>query len=50
VQNDLYSLYGKGKIRPHIMRSYALDDFREALKTIKGGHVQGKILLNIGNG
>jgi hypothetical protein len=32
------------------MRSYALDDFREALKTIKGGHVQGKILLNIGNG
>lgn len=49
VQNDLYSLYGKGKIRPHIMRSYALDDFREALKTIKGGHVQGKILLNIGD-
>lgn len=50
VQNDLYSLYGKGKIRPHIMRSYALDDFREALKTIKGGHVQGKVLLHIGDG
>lgn len=49
VQNDLYSLYGKEKIRPHIMKSYPLDDFREALKAIKGGHVQGKILLKIGN-
>lgn len=49
VQNDLYSLYGKGKIRPHVMKSYPLDEFREALKAIKGGHVQGKILLKTGN-
>ena len=49
VQNDLYSLYSKGKIRPHVMNSYRLEEFREALKTIRDGGVQGKILLRIGN-
>ncbi|MDX1514022.1 MAG: NADPH:quinone oxidoreductase family protein, partial [Gammaproteobacteria bacterium] len=47
VQNDLYALYGKEKVRPQVMGTYALEDFREALTTIKAGQVQGKILLKV---
>ncbi len=47
VQNDLYSLYTKGKIRPHVMKSYPLESFQEALTTIKDGRVEGKILLRV---
>ncbi|HEY5700662.1 MAG TPA: NADPH:quinone oxidoreductase family protein [Gammaproteobacteria bacterium] len=47
VQNDLYSLYTKGKIRPHVMKSYPLESFQEALTTIKDGRVEGKVLLQV---
>lgn len=45
VQMELFDLYASGAIRPRIMRSFPLERFVEALALIKGGNVQGKVVL-----
>jgi len=47
VQNDLHALYCQEKIRPQVMQAYKLEEFQDALKAIKGGHVHGKVLLTM---
>jgi NADPH2:quinone reductase len=45
VQNELFSLYNQRKITPKIMQVFPLNDFAEALRQIKAGQVQGKVVL-----
>jgi NADPH2:quinone reductase len=49
VQTDLFDLYTAGKIKPNVMRSFALDDFAEALALVKAGKVHGKVVLTTAN-
>lgn len=45
VQDELFGLYVAGKIKPNVMRSFALEDFAAALALVKAGKVQGKVVL-----
>lgn len=45
VQTELFGLYASGAIRPRIMRAFPLERFAEALALVKGGSVQGKVVL-----
>ncbi|MHB8666115.1 MAG: NADPH:quinone oxidoreductase family protein [Burkholderiales bacterium] len=45
VQTELFGLYAIGAIRPRIMRAFPLERFAEALALVKGGGVQGKVVL-----
>jgi len=48
VQDDLFGLYLAGKIRPHVMQTFAFEDFAKALALVKSGQVQGKVVLSTG--
>jgi NADPH2:quinone reductase len=45
VQEDLFTLYSSGKIRPSVMQTFPLDQFAEALLLVKNGKVNGKVVL-----
>ena len=45
VQDELFTLYGAGKIKPHVMQAFAMEDFATALSLVKAGKVQGKVVL-----
>lgn len=45
VQNELYALYGEGKLKPEITARYPLERFAEALARFAQRQVQGKIVL-----
>jgi NADPH2:quinone reductase len=45
VQQALYRMYEAGTVRPHIMATYALDDYRRALETVRDRKVVGKVVL-----
>ncbi len=45
VQDELYALYGAGKLKPEITARYPLGDFAEALARFESRQVQGKIVL-----
>jgi NADPH:quinone reductase len=47
AQRELFTLYEAGKLKPHIMASYPLDKYREALEQVAGRKVLGKVLLAI---
>ncbi len=47
VQNDMYGLYGKGRLTPHVMHNFPLERFVEALETIEAGRVNGKMVLSL---
>jgi NADPH2:quinone reductase len=46
IQNDMYSLYQKGRLTPHVMHAVPLDDFAEALEALEAGRVNGKMVLS----
>ena len=48
AQAVLFGLYGAGRIRPHIMKTFALSAFAEALDWMRQGKVQGKVVLDTG--
>jgi len=45
VQEELYALYGEGKLKPEITARYPLARFAEALARFEARKVQGKIVL-----
>jgi len=45
VQEELYALYGEGKLKPEITARYPLERFAEALAKFESRQVQGKIVL-----
>jgi NADPH2:quinone reductase len=48
VQGELFQLYEAGKLRPRIMRTFAMDAFAGALGLVAGGRACGKVGLTTG--
>ncbi len=44
---QLFELYSTGKIKPHVMATYALEDAALALKAVQNGKVIGKVVLTM---
>ena len=44
---ELQSLFGEGRIRPHIGASFPLDDTAEALRLVADGNAIGKVVIDI---
>jgi NADPH2:quinone reductase len=42
---ELFALYARGAIRPHVAAAYALDDFRRAFEDISARRAIGKVVL-----
>jgi NADPH2:quinone reductase len=47
VQQELYELCVRGKVRPHVMARYPLAQFGEALATVRERRVLGKVVLDM---
>ncbi len=47
VQSELYDLAAAGKLKPHIMAAYPMDEFGKALRLVEDRQVIGKVLLTI---
>ncbi|MEX0744473.1 MAG: NADPH:quinone oxidoreductase family protein [Phycisphaeraceae bacterium] len=45
VQDEIYALYGEGKLKPEITARYPLERFAEALSRFEARQVQGKVVL-----
>ncbi len=45
VQEALFALYTEGKIKPHVMQTFALEDYASALNLVKNSQISGKIVL-----
>jgi NADPH2:quinone reductase len=50
VQQELFRMYDAGKIKPHIMGTYPVAQFRTALTAVRDRQVMGKVVLTIGTG
>ncbi len=50
AQAEMFALYGEGRLRPLITQRFALADFAKALRLLRDGRAQGKIILEIGAG
>jgi NADPH:quinone reductase len=48
AQKELFDLFEAGKVDPFISRRFSLEDFHEALRLLRDGRAQGKIILQIG--
>jgi NADPH:quinone reductase len=49
AQAEIFELYRTGKIDPYISRKFSLADFTQALRLLKNGKAQGKIILEVYN-
>jgi NADPH2:quinone reductase len=47
VQQELFDLYVRGKLKPHIMARYPLSRYGEALATVRDRRVLGKVTLEM---
>lgn len=47
IQQELFSLFEQGKLKPHVMARFPLAAYREALATVRDRKVLGKVVLNI---
>jgi NADPH2:quinone reductase len=47
IQNDMYGLYGAGRLTPHVMHNDPLERFVEALAGVEAGRVNGKMVLSL---
>lgn len=45
AQQHLFELYAAGNVRPHVMASYPLADYAQALRTVAERRVLGKVVL-----
>ena len=45
AQQALFRLYEAGKIRPHVMKAYPLEQYREALAIVRERKAAGKVVL-----
>ena len=47
VQRELFDWYVQGKIKPHVMGAWPLAQYREALETVRGRKVVGKVVIRM---
>lgn len=47
VQKELFSWYESGKIKPHVMAEFPLQDYRQALQTVRDRKVVGKVVIRM---
>ncbi len=47
AHEQLFALYIAGKIKPHVMKAYALNDYKAALHVVKDRKVLGKVVITI---
>ncbi|ALG72609.1 NADPH:quinone oxidoreductase [Azospirillum thiophilum] len=47
VQTELFDLYTAGAIRPKVMKSFAFEDYAQALGLVREGKVTGKVVLRV---
>ncbi len=47
VQRELFALYEQGKVKPHVMVSYPLDAYREALALVRDRKALGKVVIEM---
>jgi len=45
VQKELFDWYAQGKIKPHVMAEWPLEQYREALATVRDRKVVGKVVI-----
>ena len=50
AQQELFDLYTQGKLEPHVMKTYPLEDYMEALNVVRNREVQGKVVMTFKNG
>ena len=50
VQAKLMDLYEEGLIRPHVMQTFPLEAFAEALAVVEAGKAAGKLVLTMADG
>ncbi|HVL71469.1 MAG TPA: NADPH:quinone oxidoreductase family protein [Beijerinckiaceae bacterium] len=48
AQREIFALYTAGRIDPYISRHVPLANFHEALRLLRDGKAQGKIILDVG--
>jgi NADPH2:quinone reductase len=47
VQQALFGMYESGKIKPHVMAAYGIEQHRSALELVRDRKVTGKVVLTI---
>lgn len=45
AQQELFDLHTEGKLKPHVMKTYPLEDYLAALNVVRNREVQGKVVL-----
>lgn len=45
VQQALFRMYEAGKVKPHVMAAYPMEDHQKALKAVRDRRVVGKVVL-----
>lgn len=45
AEQQLFAMYEKGQIRPHVMATYPAEQYREALTTVRDRAVVGKVVM-----
>ena len=48
VQQALFGMYDEGKIRPHVMAKFRMEDHQQALAVVRDRKVAGKVVLLMG--
>ncbi|HET7157722.1 MAG TPA: NADPH:quinone oxidoreductase family protein, partial [Burkholderiales bacterium] len=49
VQQELFKLYEEGKLKPHVMAAYPMEQHQQALAVVRDRKVVGKVVLLIGD-
>jgi NADPH2:quinone reductase len=47
AQTELFALYERGKVKPHVMATFPMNAHREALATVRDRKALGKVVLNM---
>ena len=48
VQKELFRLYEEGKLKPHVMAAFPIEEHQQALATVRDRKVVGKVVLTMG--
>jgi NADPH2:quinone reductase len=49
VQQDLFRLYSEGKLKPHVMAAFPIEEHQKALAIVRDRKVVGKVVLLMGD-
>jgi NADPH2:quinone reductase len=47
AQQELFTLYERGKLKPHVMARYPLAAYRDALAAVRDGRALGKVVIEM---